>query len=165
MNTCSVDVLRAALSYDAETGKIRWLRLAGGRGVGDVAGSLKRTGYVHIKFDGRLYQAHRIAWALHYGKWPASNIDHVNGDPADNRIENLRCVPQSENNKNAKRRKDNTSGTTGVVWYKANKKWGAKIHHDGSYVFLGLFDRMEDAVRVRKQAEVQLRFHENHGRA
>jgi hypothetical protein len=162
---CSIETLRENLSYDPASGKLRWKRQAGGRASGDVAGGWSYTGYIHVRVFGKMYQAHRIAWAIHYGEWPATGIDHINGNGADNRIENLRCVPQAQNNKNAKRRIDNTSGVTGVLWYKANRKWGAKIHHEGSYIFLGLFEKMEDAIAARKQAEVKFGFHQNHGRA
>jgi hypothetical protein len=163
--TIPLERLQKALAYDPHTGVVTWKEDRGGRPAGSIAGSLKPTGYRHVRVDGRMFQEHRVAWALHYGEWPSANIDHVNGNPSDNRIENLRCVMQAENNKNARRRKDNTSGVTGVLWYKASKKWGAKIHRDGSYVFLGLFESMEDAITARKQAEAKLGYHANHGRA
>lgn len=163
--TAPISRLVEAFSYDPETGRVLWKHQTGGLPRGAVAGSYKATGYRHIKLDGRLFQAHRIAWALHYGEWPNGNIDHINGDPADNRIANLRCVPQSENNKNARRRKDNTSGVTGVLWYKARGKWGAKINHDGKPIFLGLYPSIQDAIAARRRAEAEYGYHSNHGRA
>ena len=164
--TVPIERLREALAYDANTGAVTWKEdRKNGKPVGSIAGSLKATGYRHIRIDGRMCQEHRIAWALHYGQWPDGNIDHINGDPSDNRIENLRCVSQAANNRNARRRRDNTSGVTGVTWYRARQKWGAKIMERGAYRFLGLFDDFEQAVSARKKAESELGFHQNHGRA
>lgn len=161
-----VSRLREALAYDAQTGAVTWKEdRKNGKPVGSVAGSLKSTGYRHIRIDGRMCQEHRICWALHYGKWPEGNIDHINGDPSDNRLENLRCVSQAANNRNARRRRDNTSGVTGVLWYKAQGKWGAKINRDGKPVFLGLHASMEDAIAARRLAEAEYGYHSNHGRA
>ena len=96
---CSIEALRESLSYDPASGKLRWKRHAGGRASGDVAGCYSYTGYIHVNLLGKMYQAHRIAWAIHYGEWPVTGIDHINGNGTDNRIENLRCVPQAQNNK------------------------------------------------------------------
>jgi hypothetical protein len=164
--TVPIERLREALSYDAQTGAVTWKEdRKNGKPVGSIAGSLNPTGYRHIRIDGRMCQEHRIAWALHYGQWPDGNIDHINGVPSDNRIENLRCVLQATNNRNARRRRDNTSGVTGVLWYEARRKWGVKINRDGKAIFLGLFANVEDAIAARRKAEAKLGYHENHGRA
>ena len=63
-------------------------------------GSYDRYGYIILKIKGKQYKAHRIAWFLYYGTFPKQNIDHINNIRNDNRIINLRDVPQSENNKN-----------------------------------------------------------------
>lgn len=67
------------------------------RYAGKIAGKANRDGYLSIKLKGKFFLAHRLIWLLHNGNWPQYEIDHLNGDPRDNRIENLRDVPHSVN--------------------------------------------------------------------
>ena len=128
------------------------------------AGSVTSKGYRRIRVKGKLYQAHRLIWLYVYGEFPEGQIDHINGRPSDNRIENLRDVTHQENNKNACKRKDNTSGHAGVGWHKHREKWHARIKLDGVTKHLGLFNVLEDAVAARQAANIEHGFHENHGR-
>jgi len=119
----------------------------------------KHTGYRKVYFDRRVYYTHRLIWKLLYGEDP-EEIDHINGNRSDNRITNLRSVCHYENMRNSKQYSGNTSGVTGVSWCKDRPKWRAGI---GGKV-LGDFDRFEDAVAARKQAEKEYGYHPNHGR-
>lgn len=173
----------AVLKYDAETGSLTWkerpeeMFKVGGhsqkhsclmwnaRYAGTEAFTARNEkGYrVGTVFYKRAF-AHRIAWLLHYGSWPKQEIDHINGIPTDNRIENLRDVTNSENHRNCRRRKDNTSGITGVVWFKSTSRWKAQIHVNGQTKSVGYFTDFNDAVAARKKAEIKLGYHRNHGR-
>jgi hypothetical protein len=97
------------------------------------------------------------------GEFPEDQVDHIDGNGLNNIWTNLRPVTRGENNKNIRKRADNTSGTTGVYWDKRSRKWQVKIKLLGCYKHLGLFDSKEDAIAVRKAAEVFYGFHENHG--
>ena len=79
-------------------------------------------------------------------------IDHINGDPRDNRVSNLRVCSSAENNKNKRRRKDSTSGMKGVCWHSRDRKWRARIQVDGHRKHLGLFDDPSEASRVYEAA-------------
>jgi hypothetical protein len=85
--------------------------------------------------------------------WPIGDVDHINGDRADNSPENLRECSRSENNMNQRHaRTNNTSGERGVSFDNARGKWRAYISSNGSCKMLGRFDTVEDAVRVRRAA-------------
>jgi hypothetical protein len=118
-----------------------------------LAGGVSRSGYVEIRLDRRLYRAHRLAWLHVHGAWPVHEIDHINGEKADNRIANLRDATSGQNKANQTRlRADNTSGHRGVSWSKANRKWFAKIKHAGRQKLLGYFDSKEAAVEAYELA-------------
>lgn len=80
-------------------------------------------------------------------------VDHVNGDITDNRKANLRVCTQHDNSMNCKISKNNTSGCTGVVWNKGKKKWTAQICYNYKTYCLGHFNKFDDAVKARKEAE------------
>ena len=161
----SLEEVQSLLDYNPETGVFRW-KVSHVNKVceGSVAGHYAKLGYVQLRIDGVMYQAHRLAWFMCYGKWPEHNIDHINGDGLDNRIVNLRDVPQKLNLRNCRARTDNTSGVTGVSWDKGKSKWAVRIYADGKSLFLGRFAEFEDAVKARKDAEPKYGFTERHGK-
>lgn len=125
--------------------------------------TLSPLGYlVGVVLD-NIFQAHRIVWAMHYGEWPNADIDHINHVKTDNRIANLRTVPQQENTKNRSMMTNNTSKVMGVAWNKQSEAWCARIGVNYKQVHLGLFSTLEEAVVARKAAEIKYGFHENHG--
>lgn len=90
------------------------------------------------------------------------DIDHINGDPSDNRLENLRNVSHEVNGRNLARRKNNTSGVTGVSRH--GSKWVARICPSRRTIYIGIFDSFDDAVAARRAAEVKYGYHPNRGR-
>lgn len=123
--------------------------------AGKVAGATHKTGYVHIKVDGKVMKAHRIVWALHNDAMPDKTIDHINGVKADNRIENLRHVTQKENCQNMKAR--NGSIISGV--YLRNQRgfdyWYASISVDSVKKHLIATADLFEAICARKSAEIK----------
>ncbi len=93
-----IEQIREQLTYDPHTGDITWLLTWGRCTGGSIAGWITATGYRRIKVCKSIHQAHRIAWALHYGTdpWPME-IDHINRNKLDNRICNLRAVTHHGN--------------------------------------------------------------------
>jgi hypothetical protein len=120
--------------------------------------------YLKVSFgtkNGKVFLlAHRVAWFLFYGEWP-DKIDHINGNGCDNRIKNLRSVTTTENNRNMKLFKTNSSGVTGV--YKVKDRWNAMIWCGNKQINLGVFDTKDEAVAARKGAEKANGYHINHG--
>jgi len=155
--------LKYLLNYNAETGLFTWLqRMANGKiKPGDIAGA-NRNGYIDITINRKIYGAHRLAWLYVYGELPTDYIDHQNGNPSDNRIENLRISTNQQNQWNQKISKNNTSGVKGVCWNKALKKYSARISIEGKRKFLGLFESLEFAELVVNEA--RNKYHGNFSR-
>lgn len=86
-----------------------------GHKVDAPVGHLHKTGRVFININGKSYAAHRLAWLYVYGKMPTADIDHINGNPSDNRIANLRDVSRSTNLQNQRKpSRNNKTGFLGV---------------------------------------------------
>lgn len=149
--------LMALLVYCQETGTFRWKVSTSNRvKVGDVAGTINTTtGYLVIGISGEKHLAHRLAWLYVYGVWPSAEIDHINRDRADNRIENLREASHIENMRNLSKPRNNTSGHVGVVWCKRLQKWRAQIEHENKRIHLGYYIEQEDAIAARIAGEVE----------
>ena len=155
-NELTAEYLRSILHYDPATGIFtRKVRTSNRVKVGDVAGCLSSVGYLYICVQNRLYQAHRLAWFYMYGEWPKLNIDHINRNPSDNRLVNLRNVTQKQNGQNRSKSSNNMSGYPGVSWKKQNSKWVARIRHNYKHIHLGSFDDLEEAISARKAGELK----------
>jgi hypothetical protein len=155
------ETVSALLNYNPESGVLAWkVRSSSRRGPGDSAGSLHRFGYIIVRVGGKAYKAHRLAWLLHYGKWPEDQVDHVNGDRADNRIANLRAATASENGQNLHRRKTGATGFLGVTQSKGPRsktlKFQAQIQSNGEYFYLGRFSTPEEAHAAYLEAKANL---------
>lgn len=132
--------------------------------VGDIAGHLNVNGYIRMSVDCKAYQAHRLVFLYMNGEFPEHQVDHIKGVRADNRWSQLTAATDTENQKNAKKRIDNTSGITGIYWHKSRKKWMPRISIDGKQRHLGRFTDFFEACCIRKSAELKHGYHENHGR-
>lgn len=185
MRSVDVAILRKLLRYEPETGQLFWRsrdvswfedtphRSAAGicttwnkrYAEREAFTSTGNWGHRYGSVLGEHLAAHRVAWAIHYGRWPEHWIDHINGDGGDNRIANMREVGPVENARNAARGRNNKSGVNGVRWYPQMRKWHAQIGVQGRNQHLGYFDDFDAAVLARAEAERQLGYHFNHGRA
>lgn len=156
-------ILRNLLTYDMESGLLFWkprdvsMFLDGKhsrertcakwntRFSGKQAFNIDDHGYRRGFLLGRKYSAHRVIWAICYGHWPAGEIDHIDGNPANNAFSNLRLSTHQQNSLNRKIRRDCTSGVKGISWHKASRKWRARIMTNGVRVCVGSFDSLADA--------------------
>lgn len=138
--------LKRVLQYVPETGAFLWTARVSIRvSIGGRAGFVSDRGYWMLKFRGRRYQQHRLAWLYMTGDWPRGDIDHVNGDPLDNRWVNLRDVSKSVNQQN--RRMAQTNNTLGIhgVSRRKSGRFVARIKVDGRLISLGTFRTAEEA--------------------
>jgi len=148
--------IRRVLDYDELTGVFKWkLKISKKIIVGDLAGKPTLDGYVKIRVDKVLYQAHRLAWLYHYGVFPENGIDHINRSKSDNRIINLRDISPSENSHNRDIPSSNVSGYKGISPTGKNRsKWRAYITVEMKREYFGTHDTLEEAIEARKDAEV-----------
>lgn len=173
----SCDDVGQFLIYHPDTGEFLWRerglehfralqfqRIWNAKFSNRPAGCWRKDGYRVIRLHDRLYLAHRLAWVLYYGEWPDQFIDHIDGNPSNNAISNLRVVDRTGNNINSAIKSNNTSGRTGVWWSKSNRRWIADIRFRGQKKHLGSFVNLEDAALARKEAEKVLGFDPSHGR-
>lgn len=157
----TAEKVRALIGYDPEAGLFtRLVVTASSVNVGDIAGDFDSHGYRRISVLNKRWQAHRLAWLIMTGEWPADQIDHINGIRDDNRWCNLREVSHQMNQRNLAKYSNNSSGIVGVRWHSQRGKWVVEI--SGRYV--GIYKTIFEAAAVRKSAELINGFHINHGR-
>ena len=150
----SQENLKILFSYDGK--QLRWrVRPPHSRvKVGSVAGSYDRS-YQRIRINGKNYFAHRLVWLYFYGQWPKTQLDHINGDTMDNRIDNLREVTTQQNQRNCGMSSGNTSGVRGVR-RKQSQNWLADITINRKTKNLGTYKSFNEAVKARYNEEVRL---------
>lgn len=174
-------VIQEAVYYNPQTGKLFWRERpldwfvskrihavwnAQNAGKEAFTGPHRKGHLIGRIFDTNAF-AHRIAWVCFYGEWPTGEVDHINGDPSDNRISNLRSVTHRENLQNRALGPNSKSGVLGVRWDAQRSQWRVQIgnHRDRvGYRFLGRFSDFNEAVAARKLAEVEFGYHPNHSR-
>jgi len=122
---------------------------------GTIVGNGDLRRYKYFSFKGKKYYNHRVVWLLHHGCMP-KQIDHINGNPLDNRIENLRECNQSQNNWNQGIKITNKSGHKGISWYVRDKRWVAKLNVCGKSHIVGNFVNKDDAIKAMEKARIEL---------
>ncbi|ARP90310.1 hypothetical protein CAL14_08440 [Bordetella genomosp. 9] len=162
--TLTLSRLREVLAYDPGTGLFTWVSRSSSRSpAGNTAGCLAPNGYVQIRIDGVLYQAHRLAWFYVTGEWPTSLLDHIDLNRANNRWTNLRTASPSQNSANSPMRRHNSTGFKGVTLNRKVGKYRARITVEHREHHLGFFDTASQAYEAYRNAS--LKFHGEFGRA
>lgn len=136
-----------------EDGELIWKVSRGGTRIGDVAGCLDKDGYRVTRINGKAYKNHRIVFLYHCGYLPENDTDHIDKNPGNNRVENLREVSRSCNAKNSKVRADNSSGIAGVGWCATRGTWYAQITVPGKQIHFGYFQDFTEAAATRLAVE------------
>lgn len=148
--------LKELLDYDQKSGLFTWKVKPCRRIVkGSIAGCLRNDGYVVIGFDGQSYLAHRLAWCWVTGEIPDIEVDHINGNRADNKFDNLRLATRSENLQNLRFGSRYKTGL-GVSWCKREGKFRACIKLNGVYKSLGYYDTENLAQQAYLSAKAKL---------
>jgi len=170
-----IGFVRECLEYDPNTGDFVWrerpLRhFVSARGwwqwnpkfAGKPAGSRHNGArgkiYWCIRLTGSIYLAHRMAWLLAYGvdPWP-DEIDHIDGDPMNNRIANLRIATRSQQSSNSRRQVQGTiAGVKGVTPNGRSNGYDARITVNGTTHYIGHYPSIEEAAEARRKAAIRL---------
>lgn len=150
--------VRNLFLYNEETGDLIWRRNKNRARAGQVAGYFDKKQYRDVMIDGRNYKAHRLIWVLKTGEWPPDQIDHKDGNPSNNRWDNLRLATNQQNHANRRRNKNNTTGYRHVVYRKDRPKspWHARITVNGRDLYCGSFVTPEEAAARVQQVHKEI---------
>lgn len=139
-----------AFEYEPSTGIVRHRR---GKRAGEPVGSIwskRGVQYLDVRFRTRMFAVHRLAWVLMYARWPDGEIDHIDRDGLNNRLDNLRDVPRMINLRNKRLHRRNTIGVAGVTWDTRRSKYRVKIGRK----WVGSFADLDVAIEMRRAAEI-----------
>lgn len=161
MNEVTQELVKELFEY--KDGKLFWKKVRSNAvKIGDEAGTCNNVGYrqISITTSNKKYivLTHRLIYLYHFGYFP-KEIDHINLNKLDNRIENLREATRSQNIVNNTARQDSSSGYRGIYFCKKNKRWIARIWLGGKCIWRKGFNSLENAVQARKN-EISIHYQE-----
>lgn len=145
--------LHEILSYEPSTGLFTWKVDRQRVRAGAIAGSPHPSGRIKIVISGRYYYAHRLAWLYMHGVWPKDQIDHINGDPSDNRIENLRDVSLTVNAQNRRHAQEEKRDSLPLGVQPTQGGWRARLSANGKNLSLGTFKTQAEAYQAYVEAK------------
>lgn len=141
-----LELLRELLHYDPETGLMTWIKGRQGVREGSPAGSMpNREGYRKLRFKDGTYVLHRVAFFMGSGVEPVGIVDHINGNPTDNRLCNLREATPEQSSCNTRITSRNKSGVKGVYWHLDKKRWVVVVGFRRKKVQADRFRTVEEA--------------------
>lgn len=134
-----LQTVKQRLRYDKNTGDFIWKDNPSHPSKnGTVAGYVATCGRRIIWVAGSRFLAHRLVWFMHKGKWPVGVIDHINGKPLDNRVQNLRDVDATTNRQNQRKAsKGNSTGYLGVRYDKKTQTYFGRLTINGKETVVG----------------------------
>jgi hypothetical protein len=131
--------------FDYSEGNLIWQISKGRVKKGTIAGSPDGKGYIAVKINQKAYGLHRLIWLWH-GLELSQQLDHIDRNPRNNRIENLRLATPSMNQWNT------SKADGGVSFHKAAKKYRARIKIHNKEIYLGVYKTYDEAKKVRDEA-------------
>ncbi len=140
--------------YDPETGDLMWNVTTGHQTKGSMAGTETTRSYIAVQYKRIIYRKSRLVWLIVTGSWPEEEIDHINGNRADDRFSNLRECSRSQNQCNRSMHKTNKLGIKGV--HKFGNNYRAQIKHLGVRFDLGMFNTIQAAKDAYDEAAARL---------
>lgn len=147
--------LQNLLDYSPQTGLFTWRETrAHNAKQGSIAGWRATNGYLWITVNDQRYLAHRLAWFYVHGVWPDAEIDHVDHDRLNNRLENLRRATSEENRRNSGKRRNGKHKWRGI-YFRSPNCWYARITVSGKVIRIGVFKDAADAAQAYNFAAVE----------
>lgn len=140
--------------FEYKNGNLYWKISKKGIKKDKFAGNKDCNGYIRVAYEGRKYLVHRLIYVMHYGFVPKI-IDHIDGNPTNNNINNLRPATHEQNLQNQRTQKNSSSGVKGVNWNKNINKWLVRLCVNKKRIFCGYFDKFDDAVLVAEKTRKQ----------
>lgn len=154
------DLLELANEYlYYDDGVLYWRKPPkGGKKIGSCAGYAHPSGYMQTMLKGVAYYNHRLIFLLYNG-WLPEEVDHIDNDPRNNAVSNLRACTKGQNQQNKRKQKNNTSGIKGVTWSASRGLWQVRISKDKRRRTIGHYKTLDEAaaviIRVRKQVHAE----------
>ena len=145
MNKVNFEYVNEYLSYDKETGNLYQKKKRPKVKVGQLAGGITPYGYRFIQLNGRKYPAHHIVWMFETGAFPSQTLDHIDGNPLNNKFSNLREVTTKQNTENRGKQKNNKTGYKGVSFNNRLQKYVAQIQHNYQPIYIGIYQTAYEA--------------------
>ena len=147
--------------FDYRNGNLYWkVSKTNSVKIGDLAGWISKDGYREVGINGKNYKSHRLIFLYHHGFLPEF-LDHIDGNPKNNNINNLREATKSQNSMNRKKTKfingnPTSSRFKGVYCHKQReRKWMSYINIDGKSKYLGLFTFEIEAAKAYNKAAIE----------
>ena len=137
--------------FEYRDGELFYKKSRGHIKHGSMAGTIRKDARKHTIINGKHYMNHRIIFLMFNGYIPEF-VDHIDNDPTNNRVENLRECTRTENSWNKRLQHNSTTKIKGVSWHKQSRKWGARITVNGKRMELGRFKDIELAELVAMEA-------------
>lgn len=154
-NLTQADV-RHLFDYDAENGILIRKTFRNGCPYNKPVGHKpSQDGYGAVRIGRTIYRTHRIIWLWYYGTWPQYEINHIDRNRINNKIENLEDVDCGRNSHNKGIYKNNKMGLPGVSIHKPNGKFKAQIQNNYKKESLGYFDTAEEAFLAYQLAKIK----------
>lgn len=151
------ELLKTLFSYDMKTGDFVRIKSVAQQRAGFIAGSKNSKGYKRIRINGSYYYCHRLAFLYLYGEMPEGVVDHIDGNPSNNSINNLRCVSRSQNAQNLKQsHSDSKTKELGVWVHKQTGKYCSQITVKSKRISLGLFNSTQEAKNAYLKAKREI---------
>jgi hypothetical protein len=152
MTTLTQDEAHRLFVY--RDGQLFWkIRPANCVRINDAVGGTngKKSPYLRLRINKQRHLVHKVVFLMHHGYTP-DIVDHIDGNIANNKIENLRAANKTANRLNAGKNKNNTSGCKNVYWHKRSKQWNVRLRVNGDVIHCGTFKDFDIAESVAQKA-------------
>ncbi len=141
--------------YEYQDGELIRKHRQGNKQARTTVGCMQKIGYKITVINKKFFYLHRLIFMFHNGYMP-SNIDHIDGNKSNNRIENLRACNRFENLSNRSKQANSKSGHKNVYWLKSRSQWVVAIGARCKKHHIGYFNDLDKAINAATNARLEL---------